>query len=264
MNQVRFPEFRAELGPTGYPFSPLATLTNAAGDVIPDGVFLDASLYPVGGREGSYLSAVVVAADEVTLVFGDAGTSARASGKFSRTDPPPEVALYDTAGRPAGVLVSEPARLAAFRGWAEGAHKFDARSAPLVASVCRPVPDSGVTGFSAGGVAVSGEVWLVGEDGVVLSTSPADDPVSGPVTAVRVDVAGDPLYRRRLCDAGDVFAAPRFVTSIRVVSGPQVFYLRPDEFGDVKLTSHGGAASDTVLRVRTTQAGLVFEAAGPS
>lgn len=262
--RVRHPEYRDELAGTGWPFSPLASRANDAGDSLPDGLFADLSLYPAGGREGAYLSSVSVGeGGVVTLTFGDAGTPSRASGSFRLDAPPALLRLLDAAGRPAGVVAPGPAGFGAFAGWAFGAHTFTPAQAALAAGACLPSPEAGVAAVLLDdGTLLSGDVWLVGEGGVVLTAGHADDPLAGPVTAVRVDAVGDPLYRRRLCGDAGAFGAPRYVRKVRVVGGPQSFDVAPDAYGNVTLAAAHAQAVDSVLRVRTTPGGLAIEAAG--
>lgn len=262
--EVLFPQYRDQLGPTGYPFEPGATLRNAAGDVLPAGFLLDAAVYPVGGREGAYVSAVSVGGGRVTFTTGDAGTASRASGWFEPDSPPDRVALRDAYGRPAGLLVSEPERLAAFGTWAAGEHAFTRAAAGFVAGVCFPSPSAGVEGFLLDdGSLVTGDVCLMGADGVILTASAGTDPAAGPAAVVRVDAVGEPLWLRKVCGGGG-FESPRFVRRVRVVGGPQTFDLTPDAYGFLRLTVGDAQAEDTVLRLRTTPTGLVFEVAAGS
>lgn len=266
---IRHPEFRAEFAPTNYPFSDGALLTNRSGDVIDPASFLDASLYPIGGGPRLRLANVNVTADTVTLTVGDEANAARASGSFSVVDPPAAVPLRDALGRPAGLLVSEPSRLAAFGAWALGDHAFTADQAEFVAACCIPTPEPGVRGVLLDdGTLLTGEVWVVGGAGVVLRTGSAAE-VSGPgvtttTTQIRIDVVGDPLYRRQLCLPDGLFTTPRVIKTVRVVSGPEQFDLTPDEYGNINISVHNAEAGDTVLRVRTTPGGIVFEAVGSS
>lgn len=265
--RIRHPQWRKELEPTGYPFSPRATLVNAAGDTLPEGVFLDAALYPVGGQERLHLANVNIAGTTVTLTIGDAGDPARASGSFAMFAPPTDLKLLDSFGRPAGLFVSEPSRLAVFSSWTSGDHPFTVDQSEFVAGVCIPTPEVGLRGIVLDdGSLLSGEVWLVGDDGVVLSVESQDLPdASGRSVrhqVIRIDIVGDPLFRRRLCASGGLFTTPNPVRQVRVVNGSQSFTVSPDEFGDLKLAVNNRLAPDTVLRVRTTPDGVVFEAVG--
>lgn len=267
--RIVHPEWRQYFETTKYPFSDTATLTNQEEDqnFIPEGVFLDAALYPVGGRARLYLSKVVIAADTATLYIGDPVVSELASGIINLLDPDDEVVLVDTAGRPAGVLVSESARLLSFQGWTDGEHTFDISDTEFVARVCLPTPEVGVRGFQLDdGSVLTGDVWFVGDDGVVLTHQTASEPdpaVPGgtrEVQVIRIDVVGDPLYRRRLCEG--VFTTPNFLQTITAREGCREVVCEGDESGNVLISVGSQDAPDTILRIRATSEGLVFETVG--
>lgn len=263
--RVLYPQWRDEHENTKYPFGDAASLANAEGYVVLEGTFLDAALFPIGGRDGLYLSSVEVTHDAVTLWVGDVGSKTLASGTFSLVAPPSSLALLDEEGRPAGLLVSEAERLGVFQSWEVGTHVFKPEQTQFVASVCFPTPAPGVRGVLLDdGTLLTGDVWLVGDDGVVIR----EDDTRALVCAtearvIRVDVVGDPLYRRRLCEPGaGLFTTPRFVRSVRVVHQDGTFTVTPDGTGDLKVAAHNDLADDTALRVRTIAEGVVIEAVG--
>jgi len=268
LQRIRHPEFPLEYLLTGYPFSDAATLTNSAGDELAPGTFLDAALWPIGGQARMYLANVNIAHDQITLTIGDPAQPALASGSFPLATPPATLTLLDAYNRPAGLLVSEPVRLAAFAAWAPGDHPFTVDQAEFVSSCCMPTPEVGVRGVLLDdGTFLTDEVWLVGDNGVVLSTTAGSEPLYSPVAnvgtaVIRVDVVGDPLYRRALCDPTGLFTTPRFVRALAVSSGPQSFTVKPDAAGNILLSASDAQAVDTVLRVRTAAAGIVIEAVG--
>ena len=120
-------------------------------------------------------------------------------------------------------------------------------AAEFAATCVTPMPAAGVRGFTTpDGTLFTGDVWLVGEDGVVVREEDG---------AVRIDVVGDPLFRRRLCQPVQLFTTPRFV---KTING-----MRPDARGDFKITAGRALAADTVLRVYTDDTGgITFEAVG--
>lgn len=263
-----FPAWRRENDATRYPFSPRARLTNEAGLVLTEGTFLDASLFPVGSAGPLYLTRAVVTHETATLYVGDEADPDRCSGSFRLVDPPADVALADPVGRPAGVLASEPARLAVVQSWGVGTHEFEPADTEFCATCCVPTPEVGLRGVLLdSGELLTGDVWLVGSDGVVLRGETLT--VQGPcgtqetVTAVRVDVVGDPLFRRRLCQPRDLFATPNPVRAVRVI-GPdgEEFEVTPDERGNVQLTGGNNLADDTILRLLTTPTGVKVELVG--
>lgn len=263
-----FAQWRDENRTTLYPFSPEATLTNGTQTLL-EGSLIDANLFPIGGDESLYLSSVTVTYQTVTITIGTNANAAIASGSFPLLSPPTSVALSDQFGRPAGLLVSEGVQLGLFGAWGVGTFKFKQAQTAFAATVCVPVPDVGVRGIQLpDGSLLSGEVWLVGDDGVVLSSSQITTAAAAcgaaeqTYTLVRVDVVGDPLFKRRLCSPSSLFATPRFLQSITFKDSRQSVKVLPDERGDVKITVNNNLSPDTALRVHPTAAGTQFDVVG--
>lgn len=267
--QRLFPQWRAQHASTAYPFTNQAGLTSDDGRVLLEGTFLDASLTIVGAQAGLYLSKVEITHQEVTLHVGDPVTPDLASGTFDLVSPSDDVVLTDLFGRPAGILVSESLRLAVFQSWGVGTHTFKQAQTEFCASICFPVPTAGVRGILLeDGTVLSGDVWLIGADGVVLRADTVNVPPSCGVSAqslraVRIDVVGDPLFRRRLCFPADLFSTPNFVRRLRVL-GPnsESFDVLPDALGNVLLVGNNDLADDTVLRVTTDGNQVILSAVG--
>lgn len=271
MAEIRHPEWRDELEPTKYPFSEAATL-RSGNDLILNELFLDAVFYPVGNSARLYLSQVLVTHSEVTLTIGTAASPSLASGTFNHLDPPSKVAFEDQYGRPSGVVVSEPERLAVFQSWSVGTHTFNSTQTEFAAAVSIPTPEIGLRGIVLeDGSFFSGDVWMVGDDGVVLRRellslpeNPAgcDQGRTVQVPVIRVDIVGDPLFRRRLCTDDSLFATPRYVEQLTFTQGVYQFSCSPDAIGDIKVMAGNHLAEDTVLRIRTTAEGIIIEAVG--
>jgi hypothetical protein len=268
MSRVFQSAWRDEHAATPYPFAASAGLTADDGAVLPADLFLDASLWPAGAVAGLYLRQVVVAHDLVTLIVADPESTNRATASFDPTDPPDALELTDAYDRPAGILVSERLRLSAFQGWGDGVHQFQPEQTAFAATVHVPMPAGGVTGVLLDdGTLLSGDVWLVGGDGVVLTTTTLDLPATRrreaqTVPLVAIHVVGDPLFRRRLCDDGNLFTPPRFLRVLRVTDGVTTADLTPDDDGHVHLVVNNSRAIDTVLRLTPTGEGLQLGAVG--
>jgi hypothetical protein len=241
------PDYRDEHLPGLYPFADGMTLVAEDGLALDPAAFLDASAYPIGGGPGCALTAVEVSTRLVRFWIGDDADRRRASATFDPLAPPTLLALADTYGRPAGVLLVDPLPLAASQAWPGGAHEFPAGTAEFVASCVLPTPEVGVRGFlTAAGDLLTGDVWWVGERGVVIRTEDG---------AIRIDVVGDPLFARRLCFPLGLFATPRFVRTINGVP--------PGPDGDFKLIVGAHDAQDTILRIYPVSATeLAIEAVG--
>jgi hypothetical protein len=267
-NRIKHPQWRESHEDTKYPFEDNATLSNDAGTELPANTFLDAAFYPVNGRGGMYISRVVVTTEEVTIYIGDIATPDRCFGTFSLLDPPDEVRIVDEYGRGAGIMVSEALRLSVFQSWGVGEHLFEVFQLGFVAACCMPVPAIGVQGILLDdGTLVTGDAWIVGENGVVLTCeevsldSDCDEATVDTQYAIRVDIVGDPLFRRTLCAPG-LFETPRFLESITFQKGGKTLQCGPGELGNVNIGVSSHTAPDTILRVRAVKEGMIIEAVG--
>jgi len=185
------PEWRDINATRRYPFGDEVTLRSSQGDVISDSAFVDAKLFPVGGGARQYISSIVKDVDLLTFSISDETAADLGSGSATLSSSPATIELSDQYGRSSGVLVPGPQGLSTFAGWSDGTYTFSLEATELVSSVVVPVPDSGVRAIIAGDLLFSGDVWLYGKDGVVLTEEDGN---------VRIDVVGDPLYLRKACD----------------------------------------------------------------
>ena len=267
MPRILFPEFRDQFEATKYPFAAQATLRNELGDVIPEETFFDAHLYPIGSEERLYLTKVEVDHAAVTLYVGDLYEEERCSGSYDPSDPPSKLALYDNYDRPAGIFVTEPYRIAVFQSWGIGIHRFEVGQTEFAATCCMPQPAVGVRGIQLeDGTLVTGRAWILGDDGVVVryEAVPRESDCRGsfdPLSVIRVDIVGDPLYRRRLCEP-DLFETPNPIRKLRFVDENQAVECEGNEYGNITIMGNDDMAADAALRVRQTREGLVVEMAG--
>lgn len=218
-----------------WPFADGSTLRTRTGLEIPRGVMVDARLSGGRIRGAPALTTVTVVVGEVSLWFGDAARPRELAARFDPDAVPSRIGAVDFAGRPAGLLVVDPALAASLGGWPVGEHPLESGAAELAAAALAPGPSGGVSGIHDGaGPPVDGDVWLVGRDGVALIAD-AD------ANAVRVHATGDPLWRRALCDAAGGFETPAFVKTINSV--------KPNARGEFLLLAAGLAKGRTILRV---------------
>jgi hypothetical protein len=253
---------------TKYPFEDDATLANEFGRSFEESTFLDAAFYPVGGRAGLYISQVEITNTLATITVGDSDNDSRCSATFTLGSPPDELRFIDGVGRGAGVLISESLRLAVFQTWAVGIHEFGSTETGFVTACCMPVPAIGVQAIQLeDGTLLSGDVWIMGDDGVVLSCDTVELPLDcDPDTeeiqyVIRVDIVGDPLFLRKVCAPGR-FETPRFLERITFQKGGKSYQCGPGELGNINISPSTHTAEDTILRVRATAEGLVIETAG--
>jgi hypothetical protein len=248
--RILFPQFRDEQEDSRYPFADSARLLSSERQLdIGRDTFLDASLYVINGDRQAYISAITVTAVTVTIVIGDVGSRTRATGTYSTLNPPANgiVSLVDTLGRPCGMLLSTPLGLSRFAAWPAETHTFQLAATQFVASVAIPAKEPGVRAITAQtGELLTGDVWLVGERGVLIRQDGAG--------VIRFDVIGEPLFQRYLCDPYDRFKSRRFVKTINGCG--------PDEFGNFTLTATAHGAIDTILRVFVQDGNIKIDAIG--
>jgi hypothetical protein len=252
--RILYPQFRDEQADSRYPFADRATLASStAGLEIGRDTFIDASIYTINGDRQAYISAIVVTPQLITIYLGDVGDPRRASAEFNPLAAPADGVLnvFDIYGRPAGMLLSTPLALARFSGWPTGTHTFLPAAAEFVSSVVIPAREPGVRGLVADDAALlTGDVWIVGGRGVVVRKE--DEEI------IRVDIIGEPLFNRYLCDPVQRFAPKTFLQSItvnRVTCGP-------NEYGGFNITATDHGASDSVLRIYPQDGNIKIDTIG--
>lgn len=254
-------QWRDEATDSKYPFADAATLISRDGSAIDKAIFLDASIYPIGGDVGMHLTSIIVGDDAVTLYIGTLADLQLCSGTFDPLAPPTAIKLEDEWGRAAGVLIANELLLAEFQTWELGTYEFEPGATEFAASVCIPVPEIGVRGLiTENGDLFTGDVWITGEYGVVVRED-FDESVDGK-RVIRIDVVGEPLYRRILCEGPadsplgpvDLFES---INYLKTING-----MKPDRYGDWKITAGSNEAYDTILRIYPTPEGVKFEAVG--
>jgi len=238
MDDILYPEWRDGSGMIRFPFADYVTLTNGT-DVISETIFLDARLYPIGGIAGQWLSKITVSTEDVVLTVGDT-TGDLATATVDKDSIPEEIPLEDTYGRPAGVFIVDTVAFTEFAGWQNGVHRFDRGDTEFTATVVVPVPDIGVRGFLVNDELFAGDVYFVGEQGVVLSDDGGE---------IRIDIIGDPYFIRELCrEEGLVFTPNPLLRTIN--------YIGPDEFGDYKILPGSNITTKNALRIEPTTRGV--------
>ena len=247
MPEYRFQEFYDEYAATRYPFLDNCSLVADTAQQIDADLFMDACLYPVGVTSALYITTIIVQARLVTINIADRSRNIVATTSFDPFGTADQLTVVDMLGRPADVIVSEAQRLARFSSWVEGVHTFSSSAAVFVPSCVIPSPTTGVRGLQTLlGDIFTDTVVLVGGAGVILSAA-ADD-------TIRIDIVGDPLYRRRLCEAVGIFKTPVFVQTVN--------NCRPDQNGNINIIIGSQLTDHTILRLNQYADGLVIEANG--
>lgn len=252
--RILYPQFRDEQADSRYPFADRATLLSTDGlQEIGRDTFIDAAIYTINGDRQAHISAITVTPQLVTIYIGDVGDNRRASASFNPLASPEDGVLnvFDIYSRPAGMLLSPPLALARFSGWPTGTHVFTQAATEFVASVVIPAREPGVRGLVADDLALlTGDVWIIGERGVVVRQE--DEEV------VRVDIIGEPLFNRYLCDPVQRFQPKTFLRTItvnRTTCGP-------NEFGGFNITATNHGVNDTVLRIYPQDGNIRIDAIG--
>ena len=255
---ILFPQFREEQSDSKYPFADFATLQSQDGKVsFKKDVFVDAIFYPIGGGEAAYISRVVVATNKVTIAVETVDPVVTVSASYDplRLPDEPVLLFYDAYSRPAGSMVFNSDLIAEIYQWGFGTYVFTRAGTEIVATAFIPALEPGVRALTLDGKNfLTGDVYLVGSDGIVLRAEGSN--------VIRVDIVGVPLFSRAACDdAGKVNPPQRFVSTINGCAA--------DEFGNFTITASNrgipaGVVDTTVLRIYPTESGLVLDAAGRS
>jgi hypothetical protein len=213
-------EWRTESAKRKYPFVDSANLTSTEGLTLNDSIFIDAKLYPIGGTTRQYLRKIVRTSTEITIDIYDNEANVLATGTAEISGSSHIIELEDGRGRPAGVLITGNFGLSFFASIPVGTYNFSITQTEFTPSVVVPVPESGVRSISTEDeITHTGDVWLVGKDGVVLRY------VDG---KIRVDIVGDPLFHRKLCEREEgTFVIKRPLQTIN--------FVEPDRYGNITL-----------------------------
>ena len=193
MSKYVFQGWRETQSKVKYPFADTATMTNGVVTLL-NSTFVDGRLYPIGGGPRLYISKIEREVDIVTITLRSEDSDDLATASYAIASPPTNgiLSFEDQYGRPAGVLVSTPSELSILGAIDQGEYEFTIAQTEFAAAVVVPMPDAGVRGIvTADGDLVAGDVWLVGENGIVLRKDG---------DALRVDVVGDAFAKRALCE----------------------------------------------------------------
>jgi hypothetical protein len=220
------------------------------------GALVDASVYPAGGGVGQYISAITVGAGAVLYEISDA-TGVLCSGESRADGQDFDAWLYDKRKRPSGVLVASSDAPAVFGALPEGRHEFAPAATELVASCVLPQPQVALTALTANDSdPLTGDVWLVGSDGVYFHGGGGESTDNGVTDGViRMDVGGDPFFAATTPDGkpGPAVNPLRHIKLVFAAFGNESILLMPDEFGNFSLTPGTLLKSNPVLRVESEE-----------
>lgn len=245
--RIAHPSYRDDNQPSDYPFVDGSSLSSSQGFTLPRATFFDAVIHPVGRNLPQRLSKITISDLTATLTLAD-DSGVSCTGVVDLAAPDGVVGLTDSAGRPAGLLLADPTQLALLQSWSAGVHNFDA-AAQFVASVVIPDASNYVTGILADGSdPLTGDVWIVGEQGVIVTEEDG---------AIRVDIVGDPLFKRSLCDETTQFVTTNYLKTINGIP--------PDAYGRLNLIPSQTLTQRPALRIYPNDNGeLVIALASPT
>ncbi len=248
---IIFPEWRDENSHRNYPFSDEATLSAAGGSTIPDDVFTDARLYPIGAGPDIYLRSIKIEDSTVTVTIADGTNPALASASFDYLAAPELLEFADKYGRPAGVLVSTAEQLRLLPALFTDTVTFTYAETAFATSTIIPQPQPGVRGILLDDGSFHAEdVYLIGVKGIVLTQVDSQ--------TIRVDVVGDPYAQQKECAVEGIVVLP--FCGLKTIN-----HIGPDpKTGDFKISPGANApyASDNILRVRFDAGELIIETMG--
>lgn len=233
MSEIILAEWRNNAQNVRYPFTDDARLNSSRGVELSQDIFDDARLYPIGAEPGIYLNRISFTGGLITIAVADPVNGELATASFDPLSAPNELELFDQFERPAGLLVSSAVRLASLVNFGTGDTTFTASDTGFAASVAVPMPQYGVIGILVDDTVFTGNTWLVGTDGVVLSEEDG---------SIRIDVIGDPYAVRKECEDQDV-PLPKFC-GLKTINN-----IPPNANGDFKLLPGSNYAFDNILRI---------------
>lgn len=245
MLDVTAVEWRNNNQHVNYPFADSATLLSEEGVTFDRDSFDDARVYLVGAQGRIYIPRINIDGSIVTIYIGDTVSGELGYAQYDYDVPPlSDLEIVDLYGRPAGILVSSEERFAAFgTRFSQGDTTFTVEATEFAPSVACGFPSDGVWGLILDdGNILSGEIWLVGEDGVVLYEEDGH---------IRIDVMGDPYAILKACeDLGQPL--PTFC-GLKTING-----ISPDQDGDFKLLPGGNLTNRPILRITPSGTGQLL------
>lgn len=190
-----------------YPFKDTATLRDSSGEFeINPSWIKDASIWPITGSSRVFLRSIERKVDQLTFTISSLEetlmTATVGRSDLSRS----RLAFYDSTGYQSGFFQLSAGALASIYDNPTGIYRFGVNATEFVPKVVVPRSVSGVVSISDGDTPLTDEVRMVGGDGVELV---------GSTGQVKVNVIGDSLYRRDVCEDPQVLG--RLMNPVRKI-----------------------------------------------
>jgi len=242
----------SNVGNTNYPFADNATMVSRNGMVVAKTVFLDARVYAPNSGALQFIKSMRLVSGALLVEIADT-SGVIATGTYPGSGA--VIPLYDKYGRDVGVLYGDPDGIS---GLSPGDTRveFDVGALPFVSSVLVPQVQPVVRGiYVKEDELLSGDVWLIGEDGVVLTAS--EDTIS-------VNIVGDHFFIRKLCASElPAFRPGRPLKTLIINEGGSFLgNLIPNVYGNVFLRPGRDLADDNIIRINPIKYGLQIEVLG--
>ena len=247
MSELRYPEWRNENDHGKYPFAMSASLANEQ-VLIPENLFADARLYPIGGGQDQFLSQITKTDTEVIFYVSDTTSGILATGTYNIASPSDRgvVGLLDLYGRAAGAFVTDPNRMLPLIGWISGDYVFTSDQTPFVNGVITPMPRNiGLRSIRVDDTSftcVNNDIFIIGGRGVILECAR-----EGTDIVITAHAMGEPLYKQLLC-AGLVYDNP---CRLKTING-----VRPDNYGNFQIVPCSLETDKSPIRVIAIENGI--------
>lgn len=241
-----------------YPFADSSSRTSREGAIVDPNLFLDANIYAEAGFP-VYILDISSSATDLEIRLAQRGDVVGVV-RVAIDDVPNEsgisyVNIVDQFDRKLGIMAAD---LFLLNSLMLSARKltFTRQALEFAPSVIVPRNGSALSGFRVGEEIISGEVILVGENGVLIEhvTDPTDP------DEIAVHILGDPLFERKACELEAIaFPSNIYLEEIMVLLN-DVFVgtVTPDEYGSITIVDVT-TPIDSSLRIQPGENGSGLE-----
>lgn len=192
-----------------YPFVDTASLTDASGLLkLQKGWIIEARIWAsMETAARTYLRSIARTKDLLTFTISttEEDLCTAEVTDFTKT----RLAFFDAGGSQVGYMTFAPGALSLIHDRASQVYQFSVDAAEFTAGSVISVRSSGLNSIrDAQAAAISEELILVGGEGIALHV------IDG--STIRVDVIGDPYFRRDICDDRDFLG--RVINPVRQIA----------------------------------------------
>ena len=194
-----------------YPFLDDSSMTSKDGVVLPTGYIRDLFYHPITSIGATYLKTLSPVDNYLELADVSTGNVVgRASWVQGDTDAP----IYETGiyGRQLGIVVFGDTATQALPSLLL---EFPAEATTVVSTCAIPLIQAGVRGLLCDGHVLTGDITIIGKNGVVVTT----ELIAGNKNVLRIDVTGEPPAPIADCDGSDgtIVSSP-VITTIHIIN----------------------------------------------